>query len=205
MKRSKLRNSAKAGGACRGWILSLGGFSLHGWLLVWAFVVATGTASAATGTGTLAGPPSVGELIHVECFDDGSGSPASLVAQIEDLPPVLGPFVSVQIVRGSAATNGTDPVDGDGDGSPAIFIDGGPGTYDVFVNKSGVGEEDWRLSLSCWTGPSGTGVEAGTLVEGWVERVPLAGPWVGWVLGFGFSVMGARFLQRPLGQREDRP
>jgi len=205
MKPSTLRSSARAAGARRRWIRPLGGLSLYGWFLVWAFLVPTGAASAATGTGTLASPPSAGELIHVECFDDGSGSPASLVAQIEDLPPALAPFVSVQIVRGSAATNGTDPVDGDGAASPAVHIDGGSGTYDVFVNKSGAGEEDWRLSLSCWTGPGGTGVETGTLIEGWVEPVSLAGPWVGWALGFGFSVMGARFLQRPLGQREDRP
>ncbi|MDG2049484.1 MAG: hypothetical protein P8M78_04925 [Myxococcota bacterium] len=167
-------------------------------------LVFASTAAAVTGTGTLPSDASVAELIQVECFDDGSGSPASLSAQLEDLAPALAPFVSVQIVRGSAATNGTDPVDGDGVASPQVFVDGGPGDYDVFVDKSGPGEEDWRLTLSCWTGAGGTGVETGTLVEGWVDPVPLTGPWTGWVLGSGLMALGAGLLDRRRWKRGER-
>lgn len=151
-------------------------------------LVLASSAEAVTGTGTLSADPADGELLRVECFDDGSGAPVALVARVEDMSASSPPFVSVQVVKGNAATNATDPVHADGSPSPAVFIDGGAGEYDVWVDKSGSGEKDWQLTLSCTTGAGGTGVETGILVPGWVQAVPLGGPGV--TIGLG-GLLGA--------------
>ncbi len=142
-------------------------------LVAWVVLGPASAGFAATGTGTLSIDPADADLIRVECFDDGSGMPASLVAQIRDEVPVESPFVSVQIVKGSAATNATDAIDGDGLMSPAVFVDGGAGDYDVFIDKSGAGEETYQLQVQCMTGAGGTGAATGTFVAAWTSPVPL--------------------------------
>jgi hypothetical protein len=159
-----------------------------------ALVLATCVAdmgAADTGSGALAAEPAAADLIRVSCFDDGSGAPASLVAQISDELPVESPLVSVQILKASAATNTTDPVDGDGLPSPLVFVDGGAGDYEAFVDKSGSGVENYLLTLQCMTGAGGLGVPTGTFVEAWTSPVPVVDGVAGALLVISLAGIGA--------------
>lgn len=117
---------------------------------------------AATFSGTLTSPASAARLLFLDCSDDGAGPPLSATIQIRDLAPVAAPIVSVQLRRGAAATNSSDEVDGDAGASPLVFVNGGSGRYDVFVDKTASGEEAFEVTAQCWTGAGGSGVPTGT-------------------------------------------
>ena len=117
---------------------------------------------AATLQGNLASPASASALLAVDCANAGAGDPASLTVQVANLGPLSGAFVSAQIRKGTSATNTTDPIDADGGASPAVFVNGGAGRYDVFVDKSGAGAESFEVTAQCWTGAAGTGSPTGT-------------------------------------------
>ncbi len=119
-------------------------------------------ADAATLSGSLPLPASSAQLLFLDCSDDGAGLPLSATVQIRDLAPVAAPIVSVQLRRGTAATNSSDDVDGDAGASPLVFVNGGAGRYDVFVDKTASGEEAFEVSAQCWTGTGGSGVPTGT-------------------------------------------
>lgn len=115
-------------------------------------------ADAATLTGDLGAAASASALLAVDCASDA----ASLTVQVTNLPPVSGAFVGAQIKKGNAATNTTDPIDGDGNPSPLVFVNGGTGRYDVFVDKTDAGTETYTVAAQCWTGAGGTGAATGT-------------------------------------------
>lgn len=119
-------------------------------------------AVAATLQGGLASPAAASALLAVDCANAGSGDPVSLTVQVANLAPISGAFVSAQIRKGTSATNTTDPIDADGGASPAVFVNGGAGRYDVFVDKSGAGAESFEVTAQCWTGAGGTGSPTGT-------------------------------------------
>jgi hypothetical protein len=127
--------------------------------LAWA-----ASASALTQPGSLAAEASAANLYQVTCSDDGSGAPASLAVAVRDDAPSAAPLVNVQIQKGSAASNATDAADGDGTFSPAVFVNGGAGVYDVFVGKTAAGAESFTLSFQCTTGAGGTGSPTGTSI-----------------------------------------
>ena len=55
-------------------------------------------------------------LAAVTCFDDGSGEPDHLFAQVRDhSEPVEGLLLSIQLYKGAQAINSTDPISGDPD------------------------------------------------------------------------------------------
>lgn len=137
-------------------------------------------AQADTQPGSLATDAGAARYYQVTCSDDGSGPPASLVVAVRDVAPVAAPLVSVQIQKGSAARNATDAVDGDAGFSPSVFVDGGAGVYDVFVDKSAAGDEGFVLSFQCTMGAGGTGNPTGTSIFPSVEEVPLL-PFAGWL------------------------
>ena len=116
--------------------------------------------------GSLANAESDTDFYQVTCSNDGSGAPASLVAQVLDAAPVAAPLVSVQTQKTSpaVATNTTDAVDGDAGASPSVALNGGAGTYDVFVDKSAAGAESYTLTVQCMTGINGGGVPTGTAI-----------------------------------------
>jgi hypothetical protein len=125
-----------------------------------------GPAWALTQPGSLGNPAAEVDFYQATCSNDGSGAPASLVTQVLDAGPVAAPLISVQTQKGSPAlaTNTTDPADGDGSASPAVFVNGGAGSYDVFVDKSAAGAESYQLSVQCMTGTNGGGVPTGTAI-----------------------------------------
>jgi hypothetical protein len=101
---------------------------------------ANGTTLSATG------------LAAIACFDDGSGEPHQLFAQIRDLSePVDGLLLNVQLLKGNKATNSTDPISGDGEYSPGVVLEGGPGIYYIMVNKTGPGPRAFDVVWHCET------------------------------------------------------
>ncbi len=88
----------------------------------------------------------------VTCFDDGNGPADKLVASVRDhSPPVPGLLVNLQILKGNRAASVTDPVSGDGNGSPAISVKGGNGVYLIMVNKTAPGARDFSIEYHCMT------------------------------------------------------
>lgn len=169
--------------------------------LALVLAVPAGPAAALSRNGTLAQAASDTDFYQVSCSDDGSGAPQSLVAQVLDLAPVAAPIVSVQAQKASPAiaTSTSDAVDGDAGASPATFLNGGAGTYDVFVDKSAAGAEGYTLTVQCTTAVDGGGVPTGTtlvpIAVGEVA-VPSLSPGPLALLAAGFGVLGAVALRR---------
>ena len=140
-------------------------FALRTRAVLFSLCLSAPTASlAATLQAALAPPAAASALLAVDCTNAGSGDPASLTVQVANLAPTSGAFVSAQIRKGNSATNTTDPVDADGSPSPAVFVNGGAGRYDVFVDKSGAGQESFEVTAQCWTGAGGTGAPTSRLM-----------------------------------------
>lgn len=154
-------------------------------------LLAANAGSAATRSGALGAAASASALLAVDCVDSGSGVPASLTIQVANLAPISGAIVLAQIRKGLLATNTTDPVDGDGSASPAVFVNGGAGRYDVFVDKTAAGAETFELSAQCWTGAGGTGAPAGTSISAADGgAVPTGSPWGALLLGAALVAAG---------------
>ena len=130
-----------------------------------AFLLALAAAPALAHTqaGSLGSGASATDYYQVICSDDGTGPPASLSVQILDGTPAAAPLVSAQVRNGNELENTTDPVDGDTTASPMIHVNGTANSvYEVLVDKSGVGGENYVLTFHCLTGPDGTGLHTGT-------------------------------------------
>lgn len=122
-------------------------------------------AAADTQTGSIGAAASATDFYQVICSDDGSGPPGSLSVQIQDSAPAAPPIVSAQVRVGSLLLNATDPTDGDGVAGPFVHVNGGSATtYDVLVDKTAAGAENYVLTFHCMTGPNGTGLHTGTAV-----------------------------------------
>jgi len=152
-------------------------------------------ADAATIPGSLPSSATAARLLLLDCSNDGAGPPLSATIQIRDLAPVAAPIVSVQLRRGAAATNSSDEVDGDAGASPLVFVNGGSGRYDVFVDKTASGEEAFEVTAQCWTGTGGSGVPTGTaLFAAQGGAVPASsGAWPG-VLVVGLLLTGCFWI-----------
>ena len=89
---------------------------------------------------------------RVTCFDDGNGAPVSLIARIRDnSASISGLMVNLQIIKGAAALNITDPVSADSSYSDYIALPGGNGEYLMMVNKTGAGARNFDLEWHCMT------------------------------------------------------
>ena len=121
-----------------------------------------GFASAHTQSGSLIASPAT-DVYAVTCSNDGSGAPAKLWLHVKDLAPVLAPLVSTQATKGTqSSTLSTDPVDGDANYSPGVYLTPavGAGVYTLKVNKSaGAGTETYTAEFHCQTA---AGVHTGT-------------------------------------------
>jgi hypothetical protein len=120
------------------------------------------SALAHTQSGALGDAAGATDFYQVTCLDDGAGAPASLSIQVQDAAPVAAPLVSVQVRRALALANSTDATDGDVGYSPLVAVNGGPGVYDVLVNKTAAGAEAYTLQFHCTTGANGGGDHTGT-------------------------------------------
>jgi hypothetical protein len=168
-----------------------------------ALLVLAGARPVAAGTvlvaGTLEADAAATDYFQVTCSDDGSGAPASLIARLRDDSPSATPMLSVQIQRASSATNGTDQVDGDASWSPLVFVNGGAGTFDVFVDKSAADAESYGLEFTCMTGAGGSGVPTGTAFVGTESAAAVPALSVFGVLALGAGLLAAAALLRSRG------
>lgn len=125
--------------------------------------LSAGPAAAHTQPGSLGSGASATDAYQVICSDDGAGPPASLSIQVLDGTPAAAPLVSVQVKNGLELASSTDPIDGDTTASPLVAVnaDAGP-VFEVLVDKSGAGAENYVLTFHCVTGPDGTGLHTGT-------------------------------------------
>jgi hypothetical protein len=155
--RSRLADTALLGSALRRCSLALSCISLLA-------LAAPATGFAVERGGLLADAASAVDYYQVTCSNDGSGVPQSLAVQVRDRAPVSAPLVSVQAQKGFAATNTTDPMDGDSNPSPVAAVNGGAGAYDVFVDKSAAGPDGYSLTAECKTGLDGAGGTTGTAI-----------------------------------------
>ncbi len=148
-------------------------------------------AQADTIAGTLGDGAAASDYYEVTCSNDGSGTPASFSAQISDEVPSAAPVVSVQVRRVAAgvynARNATDPTDADALPSPAALVNSGAGTYDVFVDKTSAGEEDYLLTYLCTTAANGGGVRTGTEITATSVAAPV--PALGFVAQLALGVL----------------
>jgi hypothetical protein len=80
------------------------------------------------------------DLYQITCFAEDGGPPTDILrVRIRDNPPVRKPLVSVQVQKGSVATNRTDTTDGNARFSREATIHGGDEVYHVLVDKSSAG------------------------------------------------------------------
>lgn len=128
-----------------------------------ACALACTCALAHTQDGSLGDAAAATDYYQVTCNDDGSGPPASLVAQVQHRGPATTP-VAVVVHRGTAATTTVDTVPGDVVQSPLVYVNGGDGVYNVFVSKTGSGAVNYTLSFHCMTGQNGGGLHTGTII-----------------------------------------
>jgi|JI10StandDraft_1071094.scaffolds.fasta_scaffold477092_3 hypothetical protein len=132
-------------------------------VLVSGVGLVAGPGLAHTQSGALGNGAASTDYYQIICSDDGTGPPASLSVQILDGAPAAAPMVSVQVRSGLELASSTDPVDGDTTASPLIHVNGGAEVvYEVLVDKSGAGSENYTLTFHCLTGPNGTGLHTGT-------------------------------------------
>jgi hypothetical protein len=117
-------------------------------------------ALAHTQSGSLGDAAGSTDYYQVTCLDDGAGPPAALAIQILDAAPAAAPLLSVQARKGLLLSNSTDPTDGDSSPSPLVHLPGGPGVYDVLVDKTAAGAENYTVTFHCVTaGDEHTGTE----------------------------------------------
>jgi hypothetical protein len=156
-------------------------------------LVCAGGAAAKMRSESLDSAAASSDLYQVTCFDDGSGAPASLLIQIRDAAPTAAPLVSAQIRKGTAATSTTDATDADAGFSPSVWVNGAAGVYDVFVDKTAAGGEDYDLFYECMTGSNGGGTATGSSIfpEGppAVPALPL-----GWALWLAAGLLASGLL-----------
>lgn len=142
---------------------------------------------AHTQNGSLGAGATATDYYQVTCSDDGSGPPGSLVTQVASLTStgggaVTGPSAplmrhlpapvsptpgstaaaSVVVHKGNIAITSSDLTGGDADGSPLVYVNGGDGVYDIFVNKAATGAVNYTLQFHCMTGVNGGGIHTGS-------------------------------------------
>ena len=111
--------------------------------------------------GSLGAAAAATDYYSVFCSDDGNGPAGSLLLQVSNVA-AGAPTVAVVANRGTSATSSSDPVNADGNAGPITWVNGGGGSYNVFVFKSQSGVANYNLEYHCMTGPDGGGLHTGT-------------------------------------------
>lgn len=132
--------------------------------LIAVFIVITvayaGVSHAHGGGATLGFESSFTGVAFITCFDDGNGLADNLIARIRDNSvAVPGLLLNLQIFKGNKAISISDTISGDGEWSPFITLQAGPGVYWILVNKTDVDERHFDLEWHCNTRD---GVHTGT-------------------------------------------
>jgi hypothetical protein len=120
-----------------------------------------GVVFAHTQNGSLGSAADATDYYSVLCSDDGNGEPGSMVLQVSNVSAGT-PIVAFVASKGTLATSSSDPVNADGNPGPLASVNGGGGSYNVFVFKSESGVANYILDFHCMTGPNGGGLHTGT-------------------------------------------
>jgi len=120
-----------------------------------------GLVFAHTQNGSLGSAAEATDYYSVLCSDDGNGVPGSLLVQVSNVS-VGAPIVAVVANKETLATSASDPVNADANPGPFASVNGGAGSYNVFVFKSQSGVANYILDFHCMTGPDGSGLHTGT-------------------------------------------
>lgn len=121
----------------------------------------TGMTPAHSLSGALGSGAQATDLYQITCSAEDGGPPTDVLRiRVRDHKPVRKAQVSVQVQKGSVATNRTDATDGNTRYSRAATIHGGDGVYQVLVNKSSAGAETYSLEFHC---ESSTDIHTGTV------------------------------------------
>lgn len=115
-------------------------------------------ANADTQDQSLGSGPSVVDRYQVACSTANGADTAGLMAQVKNNTSA-SPALSVQVYKGSGATNSTDAASGDAVFSPMSYLARGNGSYFIAVDKAGAGAVNYTLLYQCVTGQ---GVNTGT-------------------------------------------
>lgn len=120
----------------------------------------TPIALAHTQVGSLGSGAGATDLYTVTCSTDSGGVTFRLYTRMKDNTSGSS-LVQVQTRKGSIATNTTDPTGGDSAYSPTVYNNSGNGAYNVLVDKTASGTNNYTLDYHCQTA---TGVHTGTSI-----------------------------------------
>ncbi|MDD2723026.1 MAG: hypothetical protein PHH59_03260 [Methylovulum sp.] len=138
-------------------------------ILLTGLVTHAHTTMANSVTGALGAGRGTTDYYRVTCSKNANGDTYNLKVNVLDLLPVAAPLISVQAVKGVFGANTTDAVDGDATNAPSptaiptgmIYnpitkkyvksINSGNGVYDVRVNKTAVGVENYKMNVNCYS------------------------------------------------------
>jgi len=137
--------------------------SLSTLLLFLFLAMPAGLVFAHTQNGSLGSTAAATDYYSVFCSDDGYGPAGSLLLQVSNVS-AGAPIVAVVASKGTLATNSSDPVNADLNYSPLVSVNGGDGSYNVFVFKSQSGVANYDLEFHCMTGADGGGLHTGTTI-----------------------------------------
>lgn len=102
--------------------------------------------SAGAVLGAAGDNPSASALAEVTC---GAGS-SHLFADIEDLSqPEFGAYINLLLYKGTQTIGISDPEPGDGQPSPSISLQGGTGTYRMFLSKTNASPRAFEVTWHC--------------------------------------------------------
>jgi len=143
-------------------------------ILVMGLFTHAHTTTAESVTGALGASRGATDYYRVTCSKNANGDTSYLKVNVVDLLPVADPLISVQAVKGVFGINTTDAVDGDATNKPSptaiptgMIYDSatkkyvksthsGNGVYDVRVNKTAAGVENYKINVNCYSSANKT-------------------------------------------------
>ncbi|HLP82245.1 MAG TPA: hypothetical protein VK141_09705 [Nitrosomonas sp.] len=97
------------------------------------------------------------DFYQVSCFDDGTGVPSYVEAQVKDMTANTSK-VSIVLQKGTTpcttnkcAQSSTDTTDTDAAYSPLVRVTQGTGVYNLFVSHSAAGTDSYDVQVHCKT------------------------------------------------------
>ncbi|WP_295623273.1 hypothetical protein [uncultured Nitrosomonas sp.] len=126
-----------------------------------------GTVSAHNQAGSFTtGLAAAVDFYQATCFDDGSGAPSYLEAQVKDMTASTAK-ASILVHKGTSCTTNkcaqfsVDTTDSNTTYSPLVTVKQGAGVYSIFVMHTAAGTDSYDVALHCKTA---AGVHTGTSV-----------------------------------------
>lgn len=138
--------------------------AISGLMICQTFAVFADNQSGSFTTGLAAGV----DFYQVTCFDDGSGLPSYVEAQVKDMTANTSK-VGILLYKGTACTTkqcaqaSIDTTDNNTTYSPLTKVSQGAGVYNLFVLHTAAGTDSYDILVHCKTasdGHTGTSVSS---------------------------------------------